>query len=709
MSEQHLHAIKDHLQKDDVQKRIQQNIRNGRSEATVSIGRAARLFKFSENQLRDWEERGLLTPLRPGGPTGQRQYSFTELDKLAIIRELIDAKFAPGEIPTNIDKIWESIPHVDGQQELSFKPIEASEHFHLDQRIEQTNKELFWRYYAPQVLRLSLKLICADMPDSIAALILPLHRKSSSVPVPRPDELPTVGESLIGWLDQRSSISMLFDPAPSFEVPSDFRLLPLQPMMEDVPENVLPKDSTLIVVQRKAVPLTLNRQVVEIIQRLLASLYEVENWQAYFGRGMRDVTYPAIDFDNPLVLSDHLLTGFTNLVVHLGGKMSNGQNLWRFCCILLPKDHLNPFQQRSLVVRAQSKASPHTIGVTAVSPKINLNSLTLRAFQSGSIVYRPFISPIDPMIAHREVEVGINSAIAVPIGAENGQTVAVLYIASSEGKAFSENDQRLFRIVGRMIEELILIYRARIDVAKKLVDVVKEPGSVDTLFREFLSENNFLNDIEKLLCDVKTRIQQRDGSSTFPAMPNKTEQAVEEVVSFLAIDANRLSNIGFTYGDQVTRNLSRAIGMRIQGQLRALFTPYPNCRLYHIYTGRYCLMLKGVSLELARNQAERLRQALKEPYHIDALRTTIDESTRPMNAVAFPDVTVRIGITSYLYTKLEDFLQQPQYSTVNDVILRIVNQLDEALKVGKDEGGDVVISWDPSSHMFKRWSPKRGE
>ena len=54
MSEQHLHAIKDHLQKDDVQKRIQQNIRNGRSEATVSIGRAARLFKFSENQLRDW-------------------------------------------------------------------------------------------------------------------------------------------------------------------------------------------------------------------------------------------------------------------------------------------------------------------------------------------------------------------------------------------------------------------------------------------------------------------------------------------------------------------------------------------------------------------------------------------------------------------------------------------------------------------------------
>jgi hypothetical protein len=120
-------------------------------------------------------------------------------------------------------------------------------------------------------------------------------------------------------------------------------------------------------------------------------------------------------------------------------------------------------------------------------------------------------------------------------------------------------------------------------------------------------------------------------------------------------------------------------------------------------------MLKGVSLDLARNQAERLRQALKEPYHIDALRTAIDESTRPVNMVEIPDITVRIAITSYIYTKLEEFLQRPKYSTVNDVIPRIVNPLDEALKVGKDEGGDVVISWDPSSLLFKRWIPKKDE
>src|SRR6266699_464677 len=91
MNERSLQSIKDHLQKRDAQERIEQHIRRGRSEATVTIGRAARLFNFSENQLRDWEVRGLLNPLRSKDTTGQRQYSLAELDKLAVIRELIDA------------------------------------------------------------------------------------------------------------------------------------------------------------------------------------------------------------------------------------------------------------------------------------------------------------------------------------------------------------------------------------------------------------------------------------------------------------------------------------------------------------------------------------------------------------------------------------------------------------------------------------------
>ena len=88
-NEQGTQLLKTYLQQDAVQERIRQNMERGRNRATVSIGRAARLFGFSENQLRDWEDRGLLQPFRPAGG-GQRQYSFGELDKLAIIRTLMD-------------------------------------------------------------------------------------------------------------------------------------------------------------------------------------------------------------------------------------------------------------------------------------------------------------------------------------------------------------------------------------------------------------------------------------------------------------------------------------------------------------------------------------------------------------------------------------------------------------------------------------------
>ncbi len=101
---QHLkqRKIRQYLESKDVQELIRQNIQRGRSEIAVTIGRAVRLFNFTENQLRDWEDRGLIKPQRSKDVTGQRQYSLTELDKLAIIRVLIDAKFAPGDIPEDL-------------------------------------------------------------------------------------------------------------------------------------------------------------------------------------------------------------------------------------------------------------------------------------------------------------------------------------------------------------------------------------------------------------------------------------------------------------------------------------------------------------------------------------------------------------------------------------------------------------------------------
>ena len=58
----------------------------------------------------EWEKRGLLNTKRSAlspDSRGHRQYTSDELDKLAVIRELINAKFTPSDILQEIDEVWE--------------------------------------------------------------------------------------------------------------------------------------------------------------------------------------------------------------------------------------------------------------------------------------------------------------------------------------------------------------------------------------------------------------------------------------------------------------------------------------------------------------------------------------------------------------------------------------------------------------------------
>lgn len=699
MNERNILDIKLYLQKEDVQERVRQNIQRGRLEVTVTIGRAARLFGFSENQLRDWEDRGLLKPLRPTG--GQRQYPFAELDKLAIIKELIDeGEYAPGSIPADIDKIWASIASEQRDQTLKVTR-EETEHLHLDQRIDSAYEELFWRYYGSHVLRLSLMLICEDIPDTIAGLILPLQEQAASVSVRYPSDLPRVGESLIGWLGLNRSFYTFLDAAPSFEYPTDFRVAPLQAVGENIP-----KDSTLIVVQRKTKPLRLSISVVDIIRRLLAPLYEVKDWRPYFGQGMRDLLYLAPDFSNGTSLTDDTLNGFADMIVRLGGQTVDGRERWRFCCIMLPEDPTLPLQRRSLIVRAQSKNSPHKVGVTTIAPGKYVQSLSLRAFQSGRIIYRREITSAESTIALRELEGPIRSAIAVPVGGEAGQPLAVLYIVSDEGKAFSKDDQSVLRMMGRIVEELLLTYYARYHITQNLSNLTIAPDIVDPLFKEFLSENEFVKDVEELLKGIKIRMDQREefiykhGS---PMVDHDTEptaeQPIEEVVSFIGIDVDDQSYLTNKYGSEMARNLSRTIGLKVKEMMQTLITKHTDCKLYHIYADRFYLLLKGIPLQEARTKAEAMRQALEGSI-------TIEQPTPPARPIVLPEVTVRLGVTSYTYKKLEENLESGDpVNIVAEVRAKISRALDAALNMGADEGGNVVISWYRETRSYDRWSP----
>ncbi len=173
MDERNKKRIREHLQDTGAQERIQRYMEKGRAEATVTISRAAELFQLSENRLRDWEEYGLLSPLRPTGPKGRRLYTPGELDKLAIIRELLDAGYAPSDIPPDVDLVWHTIAE-ESEHPESFErrgPQAGSgkrekNALSIPPRIDQARNELCWRYFISRALRFSLMLICEDIPHT---------------------------------------------------------------------------------------------------------------------------------------------------------------------------------------------------------------------------------------------------------------------------------------------------------------------------------------------------------------------------------------------------------------------------------------------------------------------------------------------------------------------------------------------------------------
>ncbi len=530
MNEPNVERVRKYLENKEVQERIQRRMLDARAKATVTISRAANLFSFTESQLREWEKRGLLKTDRPAlsqdskTSTGHRQYAPEELDKLALIRDLMNEGYAFGEIPPNIDEIWKQI--LDEQQSQTWR-IQETEHIPIDRRVEYTDQEVFWRYFVSQVLRLSLLLICEDVPDTIAGLVLPLQKKASAEVVTDPGELDKLGLSLIGWLGPNQTFYAFLDTAPSFEFSSDFRIEPLRAVREGKTYY-----TPLLIVQRRTWLPPLRDAVRETIQRLLGLVYEqIEQWRPSFDYGMRDWTYQVTDFRSGPAVTDAMLNGLTNMVIALGGKTPDGRDRWHFCNLFLPQDTSLPLQQRILMVQAHSKHAPVEVSIMSLS--VTRPGLTFRAYQTGHIIYRPRVKP--PDLAYRELEESTRSAIALPVAGEDGLAVASLYIASDELEAFSQGDQRALRLITRMIEDLLATYQTRRQVTGKLADVVTNPGLVDTSFRDFLSENDFINDLEDLLTGIHAQ--------------ELTEQQAEEVVSFIAID---IDNQGSLYDGYTT-------------------------------------------------------------------------------------------------------------------------------------------------------------
>src|SRR5579863_3858268 len=121
-----LERLKKYLQEEETQARIQHSIKAWPAGATVSIGRAAQLFDLKESKIRDLETRGLLNPVRTKEATGQRQYSFEELNKLAVIKDLMDeGDFSASDIPANVYDIWQEVSHLSELRDQAISPPEV--------------------------------------------------------------------------------------------------------------------------------------------------------------------------------------------------------------------------------------------------------------------------------------------------------------------------------------------------------------------------------------------------------------------------------------------------------------------------------------------------------------------------------------------------------------------------------------------------------
>lgn len=689
--------IQNYLADEAVQRRVRQNIQRSRKDLAVTIGRASELSGFSISQLRDLERKGLLNPFRPEladakSATGQRQYPVAELEKLAIIRELTDADFPTAAIPTNISEIWAALQGSRVEGNGASLASSGGRFLPINQRVDIAYFDSFyWRFYASRALQMVLMLVSEDVPGTYSGLVLPAREWRFEGFMPNATNLAEVGESLVGWLGQTRSFCTLLTPKPVLEYPSDFRIVPLlQDGNEHAPNQ---EDRTLVLVQRdEAKKLNFTEEVIEVARRLLKPIYEDrDDWQRYFGEGMQDLLSPGIDF-TPRI-PDRVLTGLANMLIRLGGKASDGEDRWRFCYILLPENAQLPLQQRSLVIRAMSQNVHHKIGVTRLAPDRYRTSLSIRAFQSSSIIYRQELSQEDVTPDFNEIEGPVRSNIAVPIGGETDEPLGVLYVASYTPAAFSQADFRLLRIMARMIEELLSGYLAHKQLTQSLTDLVKTPRSVDTSFKDLGSENDFIDDIETLL----KRIQERTFSPE-EAARDMAAPAISGQISFIAIDIDDQDRIVRGHDEQILRNLQRTIGQRIRDLLPALFSRYLDCKLYYIYAGRFYLLLHDFSLEETKRYALRLKKALEGNVAIK--RTDLLGGTH-----VIPDVSLHLAVTWYSYEKLQEFLVMKRQQTIAGVSAILYRSLDSVLKLGMDEGGDVVYAWEQETRSFTAYQP----
>lgn len=717
MNDRRQQNIPEYLRQREAQARILENIQQARAKMAVTISQAANLFNFSESQLREWEKRGLLQTERPvlssesKSPTGHRRYSFQMVSRLAIIKDLIEQGYAPGDIPLDIDQLWQNVTGalpLEGHESarLAAESNKALQ-YSIDARIENTDKQEFWRYFVTQTLRLLLLLICEDIPNPVAGLVLSLDERDLAGVLTSPADLKDAGRSLVGWQGRNGSFYLFLTDAPTFDFPTDYRLQTLKPDEAPEPAGDLVLDNTFILLERSTRHAPMAPELREVFRRLLGLVYQHRgDWEATLAYGTRDWLYQAHDLERAShVAGDRIFNDLLERVIELGGKTDTGEDRWRFCALLVPGEENQPVQQQSLVVRAQTRRSPYQIGVTRLHSQDaeQASSTTAKAFEGSQIVSMASVLPQDSMLTPPHLRVitstpemiargqpggffqppppgeALHSALAVPVIGDNSISIAVFYIEARQANAFSWDDQRVLRLISRMLGELLQVSAIRKQGLVKRASLLESPAVVDDAFNDFAVEADFIAKIDDLL----GKIQRKE---VLWAHGGKE-------LSIIALDIDNQSSVAMKYGNRIARNVSQQVGLRIRGHIGTV----GNYALFHISADKYYVLLKGIGLEEARGVALQLQKVIEiGKYLIQPLSALPGRPAALENMLEVPNVTVHVGVSTYTLEKLDELLKryEPQTAIIY-VRTLIMTGLDAKLERGKLAGGNCIVSWDP--------------
>ena len=679
-------AMRKHLEESAVQQSIQQQLEFIHTGLATTIGKAAELAEVPEAKLRYWESVGLLAPARSNQPnqaadrSRQRYYSMEQLAQAIVIKEL-EKNYSLAEIKEFITReglfierlIAEPAP---GEQEAQ------EEQQSVRQTIRSAEGALLWEFLLPRALYLSLSLLFEQAFIGNGGIYLPVRgsgRPPESLRVTRAVELPKLGEGLLGWREPDHAFLSAPFKTPPPELSEKYDIIPLA--------DLFPADAEALPI---GAHLALEPRFAELLRKIDLSKKGSPEARRVAGRLLKYVqdAHPrwrealraprsAQLFDSPTLthpsLGEPLLNEMAELIVALSGRdAATQQPLWRFCCILLPEDTLPPLMARSLMVRGQSSASPYKVGETKLAPPpTNLRpGLSILAYQSGATIYRPYVTQEDPALAWREREAPIGSAIALPIEGEYGKALGVIYIVSARQDAFSLESQQLLRVLGRITGELVTSARDRALSTTNLPDLLEDPEVVDQILRGFHAINTFRSDLRVL----------------FHAAAQEKEPPFQHL-SFVGIDIDGLRNLALQYGDvAAVKNLVEEVGQRISTQALHIFTQAKDIRLYRAYVDRFYLLLHDLPPDQAEIAAERLKDALREPYRVYTRRVTPGQKLDSQNQIPL-HITTRLGVTGYSYDDLKGLAAAEERELA---IERLERKLFDALAQGKGKGGVVV-------------------